>query len=100
MSISTKSPNFTLSIEPIRGIIGKPLSTFSSGALLGPLILIKSGMIWVAVALFGVFGAPLDAESRPGSPGDNGLVRRGHKKTKNSKKHVELILYTFVMFKK
>ena len=39
---------------------------------------------------FGVFGAPFDAESRPGSPGDSGLVRRGHKKAKNSKKHVRL----------
>ena len=38
------------------------------------------------MAPFGVFGAPLDAESRPGSPGDSGLARRGHKKAKNSKK--------------
>ena len=49
------------------------------------------------MAPFGVFGAPLDAESRPGSPGDSGLARRGHKKAKNQKKHAELIFYTFVI---
>ena len=40
------------------------------------------------MAPFGVFGAPLDAESRPGSPGDSGLARRGRKKAKNSKNHI------------
>ena len=64
------------------------------------LAFIKNGINRIAVAPFGVFGAPLDAESRPGSPGDNGLARRGHKKAKNQKKHAELIFYTFVTLKK
>ena len=44
------------------------------------------------MAPFGVFGAPLDAESRPGSPGDSGLARRGHKKIQNIK--IEFIVST------
>ena len=62
------------------------------------LAFIKNGINRVAVAPFGVFGAPLDAESRPGSPGDSGLARTSHKKATEinkqiQRKRAELIFY-------